>query len=74
MLTSNDCNHAIIGVTYVDGITLSGSERYILYNGVKYYYIDPTSSDYSGNFIYSTTSKKDFGKTFCPLNDFVVSE
>lgn len=72
-LTSNACNHAIIGVPLVNGITLSGNERYVEYNGQKYYYIDPTSSDYAGNIIYSTTSKSDFGKTFCTSNDFVVS-
>jgi hypothetical protein len=72
-LTSRECNHAIIGVPLVSGITLSGSERYVESNGKKYYYIDPTSSDSAGNLIYSTTSKADFGKTFCSANDFVVS-
>jgi len=73
-LTSVTCNHAIIGVPLVDGITLDGTERYVEDNGKKYYYIDPTSSDSSGNLIYSTTSKEDFGTTFCSSNDFVVRD
>jgi len=73
-LSSNECNHAIIGVPYIDGITLDGSERYVTHNGKKYYYIDPTSDDYAGNIIYSTTSKDDFGTTFCSSDDFVVRE
>lgn len=73
-LTSNECNHAIIGVSYINGITLDGTERYVMHNGEKYYYVDATSRDYSGNLIYSTTSKEDFGTTYCSANDFVVRE
>jgi len=65
--------HAIVGVPLVNGITLDGTERYVEYNGQKYYYIDPTSSDFAGNIIYSKTSKSDFGKTFCTSNEFIVS-
>ncbi len=73
-LTSIECNHAIIGISLVEGITLDGTERYITKDGIKYYYLDPTSRDYSGNIIYSTTSKDDFGTTFCQSNDFLVRE
>lgn len=73
-LVSGPCTHAIIGVPYVNGITLTGSERYVTHNGQKYYYIDPTSRDSSGNIIYSTTSKADFGTTFVSCNDFFVSD
>jgi hypothetical protein len=73
-LTSNACSHAIVGVPLVNGITLSGSERYVESNGQRYYYIDATSSNSAGNLIHSTTSKSDFGKTFCTSNDFVVSD
>ena len=64
--------HAIVGIELVNGITLDGSERYTIYNGKKYYYVDATSQDYSGNLFYSTTSKDDFGTTFCPSNEFQV--
>jgi transglutaminase-like putative cysteine protease len=66
--------HAIVGITYVNGITLDGLERYVIYNGKNYYYVDATSSDYSGSIFYSTTSKDDFGTTFCPMNEFEVRE
>ncbi|PIR39935.1 MAG: hypothetical protein COV33_02570 [Candidatus Zambryskibacteria bacterium CG10_big_fil_rev_8_21_14_0_10_34_34] len=66
--------HAIVGIPFVEGITLDGSERYLTYNGKKYYYLDATSRDYSGNIFYSTTSKNDFGTTYCPANNFVVSD
>jgi len=76
---SGPCNdyssyHAIVGVPYINGITLDGSERYVTYNGKKYYYVDATSNDYGGNIFYSTTSKDDFGTTFCSMNEFVVRE
>jgi len=64
--------HAILGVPYVNGITLDGTERYVTYNGKNYYYVDATSSDSSGNLFYSTTSKDDFGNTFCTMNEFSV--
>jgi hypothetical protein len=64
--------HAIVGIELVDGIILDGSERYTAHNGKKYYYLDATSIDYSGNIFYSTTSKDDFGTTYCPANDFMV--
>jgi len=66
--------HAIVGIELVDGITLDGTERYLTYNGKKYYYLDSTSTDYSGDIFYSTTSKDDFGTTYCPANDFNVRE
>ena len=66
--------HAIVGIEYVDGITLDGTERYTTYNGKKYYYLDATSRDYSGNIFYSSTSKDDFGTTYCPANDFEVRD
>jgi len=66
--------HAIVGIELVDGITLDGTERYLTYNGKKYYYLDATSKDYSGNIFYSTTSKDDFGTTYCSANDFNVRE
>ncbi len=69
-----DAYHAIVGVSYVDGITLDGSEHYVTHNGKKYYYVDATSNDYGGNIFYSTTSKDDFGTTFCSMNEFVVRE
>ncbi|MCK4552686.1 hypothetical protein KAT80_00590 [Candidatus Pacearchaeota archaeon] len=66
--------HAIVGILYVDGITLGGSERYVTHNGKKYYYVDATSRDSGGNVFYSATSKDDFGTTFCSMNEFVVRE
>ncbi|MCK5043408.1 hypothetical protein KAR52_00175 [Candidatus Pacearchaeota archaeon] len=66
--------HAIVGIALVNGITLDGSERYATHNGKKYYYVDATSSDYGGNLFYSTTSKDDFGTTFCPMNEFIVRD
>jgi hypothetical protein len=73
-LGSNTCRHAIVGVADTEGFTLKGTERYAMYNGKKYYYIDATSMDKSGNILYSTTSFADFGTTFCQYNDFTVYE